>query len=42
MTSLTTGTTGTVTESNHCVANTFLDAFARYRNNLGLLAVAIG
>ncbi|KAJ5807079.1 Acyl transferase/acyl hydrolase/lysophospholipase [Penicillium riverlandense] len=36
------GTVGTATESNYCAANSFLDAFARYRNRLGLPAISIG
>ncbi|KAJ5100496.1 Acyl transferase/acyl hydrolase/lysophospholipase [Penicillium angulare] len=36
------GTVGIVTESNYCAANSFLDAFARYRNRLGLPAISIG
>ncbi|PWY81621.1 polyketide synthase [Aspergillus sclerotioniger CBS 115572] len=42
MTSSTSGTVGTPTEANYSAANAFLDAFARYRNSLGLPAVAIG
>jgi KR domain/Zinc-binding dehydrogenase/Phosphopantetheine attachment site len=42
MLSSTAGTIGAATESNYCAANAFLDAFARYRNNLGLPAAAIG
>lgn len=42
MTSSTAGTIGAATESNYCAANAFLDAFARYRNDLGLPAVAVG
>ena len=42
MTSSVSGTVGTATESNYCSANSFLDAFARYRNSIGLPAVAVG
>lgn len=42
MTSSTAGTIGAATESNYCAANAFLDAFARYRNSLGLPGIAIG
>ncbi|CAI7567668.1 unnamed protein product [Penicillium viridicatum] len=42
MTSSISGTVGTATESNYCAANSFLDAFARYRNRLGLPAISIG
>ncbi|OJJ74373.1 hypothetical protein ASPBRDRAFT_193095 [Aspergillus brasiliensis CBS 101740] len=42
MTSSISGTVGTATESNYCAANSFLDAFARYRNHLGLPAISIG
>ncbi|PYI29622.1 polyketide synthase [Aspergillus indologenus CBS 114.80] len=42
MTSSISGTVGTATESNYCAANAFLDAFARYRNRLGLPAISIG
>ncbi|KAJ5715138.1 Acyl transferase/acyl hydrolase/lysophospholipase [Penicillium malachiteum] len=42
MTSSISGTVGGATESNYCAANSFLDAFARYRNNLGLPAISIG
>ncbi|OJJ99925.1 hypothetical protein ASPACDRAFT_43562 [Aspergillus aculeatus ATCC 16872] len=42
MTSSISGTVGTATESNYCAANAFLDAFARYRNHLGLPAISIG
>ncbi|PYH84784.1 KR-domain-containing protein [Aspergillus uvarum CBS 121591] len=41
MTSSISGTVGTATESNYCAANAFLDAFARYRNRLGLPAISI-
>ncbi|MCJ1388512.1 hypothetical protein MMC18_001359 [Xylographa bjoerkii] len=36
------GSIGTATESNYCAANSFLDAFARYRRSLGLPATSIG
>ncbi|PYH93849.1 KR-domain-containing protein [Aspergillus ellipticus CBS 707.79] len=42
MTSSISGTVGISTESNYCAANAFLDAFARYRNGLGLPAVSVG
>ena len=42
MTSSVSGTIGAATESNYCSANAFLDAFARYRNSLGLPAVSVG
>jgi NADP-dependent 3-hydroxy acid dehydrogenase YdfG len=42
LTSSISGTVGTATESNYCSANAFLDAFARYRNSLGLSAVSVG
>ncbi|OTA96139.1 hypothetical protein M434DRAFT_28226 [Hypoxylon sp. CO27-5] len=42
LTSSVAGTTGTATESNYCAANSFLDAFARYRNRLGRPAISIG
>ncbi|BCS06009.1 polyketide synthase [Aspergillus luchuensis] len=42
MTSSISGTIGTATESNYCAANSILDAFARYRNHLGLPAISIG
>ncbi|KAJ5182352.1 Acyl transferase/acyl hydrolase/lysophospholipase [Penicillium cf. viridicatum] len=42
MTSSISGTVGTATESNYCAANSFLDAFTRYRNRLGLPAISIG
>ena len=42
MTSSTAGTIGAATESNYCAANAFLDAFARYRNDLGLPAISVG
>ncbi|TPR11150.1 hypothetical protein CAN33_0047275 [Aspergillus niger] len=42
MTSSISGTVGTATESNYCAANSFLDAFARYRNHLGLPAISLG
>ncbi|OTA63674.1 polyketide synthase [Hypoxylon sp. EC38] len=42
VTSSISGTIGTATESNYCAANSFLDAFARYRNRLGRPAISIG
>jgi hypothetical protein len=42
MTSSVSGSVGTATESNHCSANGFLDAFARYRQSLGKLVSSIG
>ena len=42
MTSSVSGSVGTATESNYCAANHFLDAFARYRVNLGLPAISLG
>ncbi|KAI1769842.1 KR domain-containing protein [Hypoxylon cercidicola] len=36
------GTIGTATQGNYCAANSFLDAFARYRNRLGRPAISIG
>lgn len=42
MTSSVSGSVGTATESNYCAANHFLDAFARYRMNLGLPAISLG
>lgn len=42
MTSSVSGTVGTATESNYCSANAFLDAFARYRNSIGLPAISVG
>lgn len=42
LTSSISGTVGTATESNYCAANSFLDAFARYRNRLGRPAISIG
>ena len=42
MTSSVSGTIGGATGSNYCSANAFLDAFARYRNSLGLPAVSVG
>ena len=36
------GSVGNPTESNYCAANSFLDAFARYRRSLGLPAPSIG
>lgn len=42
MTSSISGKVATATEGNYCAANNFLDTFARYRQSLGLPAVAIG
>jgi NAD(P)-dependent dehydrogenase (short-subunit alcohol dehydrogenase family) len=42
LTSSISGSVGTATESNYCAANSFQDAFARYRRSLGLKAVAVG
>ncbi|KAI1206598.1 polyketide synthase [Annulohypoxylon truncatum] len=42
VTSSISGTVGMATESNYCAANSFLDAFARYRSRLGQPAVSIG
>ncbi|KAI1142338.1 polyketide synthase [Hypoxylon sp. FL0543] len=42
VTSSISGTAGTATESNYCAANSFLDAFARYRNRLGRPAISVG
>ena len=42
MTSSISGSVGTATESNYCAANTFMDAFARYRRSLGLPALSLG
>lgn len=42
LTSSISGSVGTATESNYCAANSFQDAFARYRRGLGLKAVSIG
>ena len=36
------GKMGTATESNYCAANNFLDAFARYRRQLGRPAISLG
>ncbi|KAG9237170.1 reducing type I polyketide synthase 10 [Amylocarpus encephaloides] len=36
------GSIGVATESNYCAANGFLDAFARYRRNMGLPATSLG
>lgn len=42
LTSSMNGSVGTATESNYCAANSFLDAFARYRRSLGLPALSLG
>jgi NADPH:quinone reductase-like Zn-dependent oxidoreductase/NADP-dependent 3-hydroxy acid dehydrogenase YdfG len=42
MTSSLTGSVGMATESNYCAANSFQDAFARYRRSLGLPGTALG
>ena len=42
ITSSISGTVGTATKSNYCAGNAFLDAFARYRNSLGLPGVSVG
>lgn len=42
LTSSISGSVGTATESNYCAANSFQDAFARYRRSLGWKAVSIG
>nr|UPN67566.1 hypothetical protein [Pestalotiopsis sp.] len=42
LTSSISGSVGTATESNYCAANSFLDAFSRYRNRLGRPAISIG
>ncbi|KAI0521004.1 polyketide synthase [Xylaria bambusicola] len=36
------GTVGVATESNYCSANSFLDAFARWRRSRGLPCVSVG
>ncbi|MCJ1387150.1 hypothetical protein MMC17_010279, partial [Xylographa soralifera] len=36
------GSVGTATEANYCLANNFLDMFARHRRANGLPAVALG
>ena len=36
------GSVGTVTESNYCSANDFLDVFTRYRHSLGKSIKSIG
>lgn len=41
MTSSLSGTLGTVTQSNYCAANSFLDSFGRYRHRLGLPATSL-
>jgi hypothetical protein len=42
MTSSVSGTVGTATESNYCAANSFLDAFAKWRREQGKPGVSIG
>ena len=42
VTSSVAGSVGVVTESNYCAANSFLDAFARYRRGRGLPAISVG
>ena len=42
ITSSVAGSVGTVTESNYCSANSFLDSFARYRRSHNLPAISIG
>ncbi|KAJ9366241.1 hypothetical protein DTO282E5_9065 [Paecilomyces variotii] len=42
LTSSVSGSVGTATESNYCSANGFLDAFSRYRQNIGKPIVSIG
>ncbi|KAK9794411.1 hypothetical protein SCARD494_05481 [Seiridium cardinale] len=42
MTSSMSGSVGTATESNYCAANSFLDAFARWRRSQGKPAVSVG
>ncbi|KFA45451.1 hypothetical protein S40293_10148 [Stachybotrys chartarum IBT 40293] len=42
LTSSISGTVGTATESNYCAANSFLDAFAKWRREQGKPAVSVG
>ncbi|KAI0396107.1 polyketide synthase [Xylariaceae sp. FL0594] len=42
LTSSLSGSLGTAAESNYCTANSFLDAFARYRRSRGKLATSVG
>ncbi|RYP19809.1 hypothetical protein DL765_003155 [Monosporascus sp. GIB2] len=42
LTSSMSGSVGTATESNYCAANSFLDAFARWRRSQGKPAVSVG
>ena len=42
LTSSISGSVGTATESNYCAANSFLDAFARWRRKQGLAATSLG
>lgn len=42
LTSSVSGSVGTATESNYCAANSFLDAFAKWRRQRGKPAVSIG
>ncbi|RYP20781.1 hypothetical protein DL765_002614 [Monosporascus sp. GIB2] len=42
LTSSMNGSVGVATETNYCAANTFLDAFARWRRSQGKVAVSVG